>query len=71
MLISKSKNFFYRNCFQDNSKNSKETSTKINKLLQKKSVKNDILLSTANKYYSSASHHKQKIKNHQFKKAMC
>ena len=46
MLISKSKKKYLRIYFQENSKNSKETWTKINQLLQKnKNVKNDILLS--------------------------
>ena len=46
MLISKSKKKYLRSYFQENSKNSKETWTKINQLLQKiKNVKNDILLS--------------------------
>ena len=47
MLISKSKKKKYlRRFFQENSKNSKETLTKINNHLQKnKTVKNDILLS--------------------------
>ena len=46
MLISKSKKSYLRSYFQENSKNSKETWTKINQLLQKnKNVKNDILLS--------------------------
>ena len=45
MLISKSKKNYLRSYFQENSKNSKETWTKINQLLQKnKNVKNDILL---------------------------
>ena len=46
MLISKSKKDYLRSYFQENSKNSKETWTKTNQLLQKnKNVKNDILLS--------------------------
>ena len=46
MFISKSKKNYLRSYFQKNSKNSKETWTKINQLLQKnKNVKNDILLS--------------------------
>ena len=46
MLIRKSKKRYLRSYFQENSKNSKETWTKINQLLQKnKNVKNDILLS--------------------------
>ena len=45
MLISKSKKIYLRSYFLENSKNSKETWTKINQLLQKnKNVKNDILL---------------------------
>ena len=46
MLISKSKKDYLRSYFRENSKNSKETWTKTNQLLQKnKNVKNDILLS--------------------------
>ena len=46
MLISKSKKRYLRSYFQENSKNSKETWTKINQLLQKNTnVKNDTLLS--------------------------
>ena len=46
MFISKSKKNYLRSYFQENSKNSKETWTKINQLLQKnKNVKNDILVS--------------------------
>ena len=46
MLIRKSKKRYLRSYFQENSKNSKETWTKINQLLQKnKNVKNGVLLS--------------------------
>ena len=46
MFISKSKKNYLRSYFQENSKNSKETWTKINQLLLKnKNAKNDILLS--------------------------
>ena len=46
MLISKSKKNYLQSYFQENSKNAKETWTKINQLLHKnKNVKNEILLS--------------------------
>ena len=39
MLISKSKKYYLRSYFKENSKNSKEAWTKINQLLQKKMSK--------------------------------